>query len=357
VRLFRNDLASGNRVQLALRSRNSAGELHGRGEHAVVTVHAGGRQFRRSFNSVSYLSQSSAMIHVGLGAAAVIDRVEVRWHGGATQEFTGLSPRARWELREGDPVARRLTLAAPTASSTSSTAPTVGDERSRLLAFWKHQRAGMDAFKLEQNYAGAAVEFERALALQPGHEDSLFYLANSFIELGRPDDAIRQLRKLTEANSRSQRGFQQWGTLRALLAESPDDLRTAEELLLKARAINPEETGVLQVLGEVALLRGDLAVADERLTHVIAANHRAARALYLRAFIARKRGDAGASATLLQQTREALGPDWQPPEGMTHEGDVKRAMHVHTTPLSEAFAAWDGSAEPANAFTPLEQGD
>lgn len=349
VRLFRNDLAAGNWVQFVLRSRNSAGALHGRGEHAVVTLHAGGRQFRRSFNSVSYLSQSTATIHVGLGAAAVINRVVVRWHGGATQEFTGLSPRAGWELREGDPVARRLTMGAPTVSAASPTAPTGGDERSRLLAFWKHQRAGMDAFKLERNFAQAAAAFEQALALKPDHEDSLFYLANSLIELGRPDDALQQLRTLTEINPQSLRGFQQWGTLRALTAQSPDDLRTAEALLLKARAINPEETGVLQVLGEVALLRGDLAVADERFAHVIAANHRATRALYLRAYLAWKRGDAGTSATLLQQTREALGPDWKP-VGMTHEGDVKQHMHVHTTPLSEAFAAWDGNTEPANAF-------
>jgi enediyne biosynthesis protein E4 len=356
VRLFRNDLAAGNWVQLVLRGRNSAGALHGRGEHAVVTIHAGGRQFRRSFNSVSYLSQSTATIQVGLGATAVINRVAVRWHGGTTQEFTGLSPRARWELREGDPVPRRLTMGAPIVRSASSTAPTGGDERSRLLAFWKHQRAGMDAFKLERNYAQATAAFEQALALNPGHEDSLFYLANSFIELGRPDDAIRQLRKLTEVNSRSQRGFQQWGTLRALTAQSPDGLRAAEELLLKARAINPEETGVLQVLGEVALLRGDLAVADERFAHIIAANHRATRALYLRAYLAWKRGDTGASTTLLQQTREALGPDWKP-AGMSHEGDVKNRMHVHTTPLSEAFAAWDGNTEPANAFVAFERGD
>ena len=163
-----------------------------------------------------------------------------------------------------------------------------------------------------------------------------------------------QLKQLTEVNPQSQRGFQQWGTLLALTAQSDDELRSAEELLLKARAINPEETGVLQVLGEVSLLRGNLALADERFAQVIASNQRAARAMYLRAYIAWKNGNEAGSRELLQQTRTALGPEWHP-EGITNEGDVKHRMHVHTTPLSEGFSAWDGETQPEKAFVALEK--
>jgi hypothetical protein len=111
---------------------------------------------------------------------------------------------------------------------------------------------------------------------------------------------------------------------------------------------------VLQVLGEVALIRGELALADERFAQVIASNQRAARAIYLRAHIAWKSGHNANSRELLQQTRTALGPEWHP-EGITNEGDVKHRMHVHTTPLSEGFGAWDGGMEPAKAFVALEK--
>jgi len=89
------------------------------------------------------------------------------------------------------------------------------------------------------------------------------------------------------------------------------------------------------------LLRGELALADERFADVIASNQRAARAIYLRAYIAWENGRNANSRELLQQTRTALSPEWHP-AGVTNEGDVKHRRHVHTTPLSEAFSAWDG---------------
>lgn len=353
VRLFRNDMARGNWVQFRLRSKVANGTENGRGEGSVVNIVAGGRKYRRSFNSVSYLSQSSATLHFGLGAAATIDRVEVSWHAGNVQVFSNLTAQAIWELREGDPEAKRIGRRLAGAQPTGPGTPANEAKHAELLAFWDHQRAGMNAFKLARDYARAAAEFKQALALNPKHEDALFYFANSLIELGKPDEAMRQLRKLTEVNSQSLRGFQQWGTVRALTARSDDDLRSAEEILLKARAINPEETGVLQVLGEVALLRGDLSLADERLAQVIASNPHAARAVYLRAYVAWKMGKEDTSRELLKETRNALGREWQP-KGTTAEGDVKHAMHVHTTPFSEAFAQWSGVDDPTGAFAPVE---
>ncbi len=55
---------------------------------AVVTVSAAGRTWRRDVRSgYSYLAASDARVHVGVGAAAVIDRLEVRWPGGEIEEF------------------------------------------------------------------------------------------------------------------------------------------------------------------------------------------------------------------------------------------------------------------------------
>lgn len=54
-------------------------------EGALVTVHAGGRQWtRRSTTGGSYLSASDPRVHFGLGAISVLDEVQVRWPGGKT---------------------------------------------------------------------------------------------------------------------------------------------------------------------------------------------------------------------------------------------------------------------------------
>jgi hypothetical protein len=53
---------------------------------ALVKLTAGGRtQVRQVQAAGGYLSQSSNRLHFGLGAAASVDRVEIRWPSGATQ--------------------------------------------------------------------------------------------------------------------------------------------------------------------------------------------------------------------------------------------------------------------------------
>jgi hypothetical protein len=53
---------------------------------AVARLTAGGRTMVRQVQAAGgYLAQSSNRLHFGLGAATSIDRVEIRWPGGATQ--------------------------------------------------------------------------------------------------------------------------------------------------------------------------------------------------------------------------------------------------------------------------------
>jgi len=40
-------------------------------------------------------------VHFGLGDAAEVSAVEVRWVGGATETVTGLSPGHRYRVEEG----------------------------------------------------------------------------------------------------------------------------------------------------------------------------------------------------------------------------------------------------------------
>jgi len=51
-----------------------------------------------------FLSQSSNWIHFGLGDAAGIEKLVVRWPGGKLQEITGLSPGRFYRILQGNPV-------------------------------------------------------------------------------------------------------------------------------------------------------------------------------------------------------------------------------------------------------------
>ncbi|MCS7046855.1 MAG: CRTAC1 family protein, partial [Gemmataceae bacterium] len=61
----------------------------------------------------SYLSSSDSRIHFGLGTAAAIRRLTVKWSWGQTQSWDGLTVNTGWELREGEPLPVRLTLDRP----------------------------------------------------------------------------------------------------------------------------------------------------------------------------------------------------------------------------------------------------
>ena len=53
---------------------------------------AGGlRQFRWRIGGGSYESASDSRLHIGIGAAVVIDRLEVFWPSGSIQRFTNLA--------------------------------------------------------------------------------------------------------------------------------------------------------------------------------------------------------------------------------------------------------------------------
>jgi len=211
----------------------------------------------------------------------------------------------------------------------------------------------MNAMKVEKDNAKAAPLFREALALNPAHEDSIYYLATCLASQGDTDGALAQLAELKRISPQSQRAFAQWGTLRAISAKSPTDLQAAEESLARAHAINPEETGALLVLGEVALLRGDTKLADERFTAACRTNPKAVGGFFLRGYLAWKRGDKIAATKLLEDTRTALGKEWQP-KGATSEGDVKQKQHVEKTPLTQFWEGWNGAVDFDRSFGALD---
>jgi len=347
VRLFRNDMQSGNWAEFRIRTKDGSGPgRDGTGATVIVTV--GGVRIRRSLSPASYLSQSSRVIHVGLGDATRIDRLELLYPGEKPTIYTDLATNTAWELTVGDTTARQVGKSAAGSSAKSSLS------REQVVEFWRLHRAGMDAIKRDKDFARAVGSFRQALEIDPNHEDARYYLGNALAEIGDIAGALNQFEALTRVNPSSHRGFARHGTLLAIMAKSQRDLDTSQSILEKALALNPEETGALLTLGEIALMRGDLETSRQRLEWAAHSNPRATGSYFLRAYIAWKAKDAARSTELLRKARETLGPDWKP-EGTTAEGDVIHKVHDDTTPLSPYWDSWDGKPNPSTAFVALER--
>lgn len=346
VQLLRNDMQTGNWIKLRLRGP-------GFGYGAVVVCRIGEAEFRRATSSPSYLSQSSMTIHIGLGTSESVDDMEVHWSGGKTDRYGSLQANSTWELRKGDSIPRRVVGSAPAPRSTSANAPTSDEEKERIATFWEKQRAAMKAMKIERDLPKAVELFKAALALDPEHEDSLYYLGSCLYALGESERALETFGKLTSVNPKSHRGYKQWGVVRGLTAATLPELAMAEAALERAMEINPEETGALFILGEIDLLQREYDSAEKRLAWVTRTNPRSASGFFLRSFIAWNLGNGTRAGELLIKAREALGGE-RTPSGTTSEGDVQRQMHTDESLLSRFWDNWDGSAEHDVFFPPLK---
>ncbi len=336
VQLLRNEMQTGHWLELRLRD-SQGGEAYG----ARVVVRSGKVEHRRSVTFGSYLSQSSAILHFGLGGAVVMDSIEVRWPDGEVEIFPALSIDARHELVRGGAAARRVEI------------PTGLSEREKKARFWELQRAAMDAVKRDEDPQTAIPLFRQALALDPGHEDARYYLANCLAAQSLLEEAIEELETLQRLQPQSHRAFKRAGTLRALAATKEDGLVRAEQEIRRALELNPEATGALLMLGEIELLQGRVRTADETFENACRTNPRAVGGFFLRGYIAWKNGEDEASRELLMTARKARGEDWKP-EGAVAEGDVAKRMHTEETPLSRFWEHWDGEAVPDAAFGTLD---
>jgi hypothetical protein len=69
---------------------------------AAVRIEAGGRaQVRELRSGYSYLTTNDLRLHFGLGAAARIDRLHVRWPSGLVESLSDLPADELVLLREG----------------------------------------------------------------------------------------------------------------------------------------------------------------------------------------------------------------------------------------------------------------
>jgi tetratricopeptide (TPR) repeat protein len=180
------------------------------------------------------------------------------------------------------------------------------EARQAIVMFWEHYRTGMKA-RRGGNWQLAVEEFSTALELQPGHEDSLYYLGNALFELGEYERAASSWRLLLLENSMASRAHVQLGQI----SSCPDvtgmfDLDVARAELERAVALNPEASGPLGRLGEVELALGHRDRAGELFAHVRQMNPRSASAHYLGAYLSWKDSDEQRANEYAEKARLAL---------------------------------------------------
>jgi len=289
-------------------------------------------------------------MHIGLGAATKIDRLEVHWFRGPTETWTNLGAGQIWDITQGEREAKPFI---PRTTDVQQTSLPASLDKTTLVLFWGKQHAAMDAMKREHDFAKAASLFREALAMNPEHEDSHYYLANCLVALGDIAGAMAQLDDLARINSQNHRAFQRKGELLAASASSRNQLERARETLSVAIHLNSEETGTLVLRGEVSLAMRDLTTAEQDFAHACQTNARAANAWFFRGFIAWKRGDARQASADLRAARNARGPDWKP-SGSVLEGDVQHRMYSESGFLNVFEQEWHGSQDLPQAYAPLD---
>jgi tetratricopeptide (TPR) repeat protein len=298
--LLRND--GGNRnhwLQVEVRGTKS----NRQGIGATVRVVVGDTtQTRQIGAQSSYLSQNSLIETFGLGAAVRADTVEVRWPAGARVVRAGVSSNQRLLITEGE---------------TSE----IG--RAQVRDFWKLYREAT-VLRTARMTQRASDTYARALELNPRHEDVLYYYGSMRLDLGDFAGAARAWTTLVAVNPSSARAHSELGSLYLCLdAGAPFQLDSAERHFERAHEINKEENGPLVHLGEVALLRGDLAAAKRNFDAVLVTHAGNDLARFYAGYVEWKNGNTELAQQQFARA-VAAAASTAPAAPAPGEGDTKR---------------------------------
>jgi enediyne biosynthesis protein E4 len=257
------------------------------GAGARIRVVVGARTMVREVGAqASYLSQNDPTEHFGLDTTTTVDSLVIVWPDGTRQVSTNL--RANQTLTVGK------------ATSTHAD----------IREFWERFR---DATRLRiaGSHAAARVAYTRALELNPRHEDALYYLGNTELELGHYREALAAWERLVAVNAGSARAHSRLGDL-YLCGDpgAPRDLAKAATEFHRAAEINREETGPLLRLGELALIRSRPGDATRYLDAVIGSHARSVEAHLLKGYVAWQQGQRE-PATALFHTAVTLAQSAQ----------------------------------------------
>ncbi|MDX1578122.1 MAG: ASPIC/UnbV domain-containing protein, partial [Gemmatimonadota bacterium] len=322
--LLRNETPpQGSWLGVLAEGRDSPRSAHG----ARLRVVAGGAVQTRSVGSqTSYLSQNGPIEHFGLGAAERVDTLEVIWPRGGRDVWTSVAAGRAVRAVEGQPGLEEVRA---------------GRTRADVLRFWETFREAT-RLRIDGRLEEAAGRYEAALALDPEHEDALYYLGSLRLALGDYDASRAALGRLVETDPGSARAHSQLGVLHACPADgAPLDLDRAASAFERAWTINREQTGPPQWLGWTALLAGDIAAARGYFEAVLGSDPGSLVAGALLGYVAWREGDLETAvsrlAAAVERAAEVAGNGGSDP-GL-REGDTRRDRPLFASAMSCAWLA------------------
>ena len=110
LKIFNNNFPQKQWIQVSLRGKES----NRQGIGARLVAEAGNRQIvREIFPANSYLSQSPATAHFGLGSNDKVDTLTIRWPNGKEQIVKDISTNQHLIIREGDSKLESITPGKP----------------------------------------------------------------------------------------------------------------------------------------------------------------------------------------------------------------------------------------------------
>ena len=129
-------------------------------------------------------------------------------------------------------------------------------DKDKVRRFWKLNQMA-NQHRVSGAHAEAAELYQQSLAIDPLHEDSLYYLGLSREALGEYRAAADAYRKMIEGNSSSSRAYSQLGEV--LSRPRPGailDIETARQAYTRTAELNPEHSGSSLNLGRLSLDQG-----------------------------------------------------------------------------------------------------
>ena len=107
--------------------------------------------------------------------------------------------------------------------------------------FWETYRQASQK-RATGDLEGAVALYQKALLLNPRHEDSLYYQGNCLFELHRYSEAVLSYQRLISLNpSGSSRGYMQLGLVYSDLDDdAPRDLDKASQFFRRTLQVDPD---------------------------------------------------------------------------------------------------------------------
>ena len=157
---------------------------------------------------------------------------------------------------------------------------------SETSAFWDFFNKAEKARK-NRSFEKAAALYEKAHALNPQHQGTLYYLGQMHLNLRHFKQARTYWQKLAQLDPTSVQAQKQLGTLYFCqdLENTQYDLKKAQTHYLKVLELNRIETYTHLQLGKIALLQDSLRKAATYLSTVINHNFMNYEALFLSGYV------------------------------------------------------------------------